>query len=271
MKTKHVGAMLRTIIQFVTVLLLAQMSSLGQGGFDLRRVDAVQTPTTATAEQRIARGVAFLREELANPSPPRWGIGGGPIDSGYVQQVILGALRFPGAEAPAVLRAYRDRETDPRVKDRITIALARTGAQDTIPELVRILAKEPEGSIRYEAMIALAAFTRPPAATDVPRRVRPGETWKPLSADTRTAVASALLKSLDDPFRRFKGAVVNNDDVYYPLHEEAGRGLSRLGYTVQEVAEGDVVAGWRVFDVQGRQVRTVKLEQPFRKARPGGR
>ena len=237
----------------------------GQGpgqGFDLTRLRPVMEDTKTPAGKRLSQGIAFLRQELTNPSPERWGVGGGPIDTGYIQQSMTGAIAFPGADAPSALRKLRDVETNAAMKDRLTVALAMTGFQDTIPSLIRIARKEPVGAIRYQAVIAVTTLVSKPRTTDVPKRAHAAQAAAPMDNRNRQAVVAVLTDGLNDSFKRYNGAKGDNSSVYFPIQEQSAKALRLLGYDVKRIK-----VGWRLADSQGRFFRfiAVKPSTPGRK------
>lgn len=261
----YVGAFGAFILLYLVVPCGAQKPAAGVAhkGFDLAQLAPLHDSSGGTPAERIAKGIAFLQQELANPSPPRWGVGGGPIDSGYVLQAIIGSIAFPGAEDPAALRRYRDQAISVRIKRLLTISLAETGAQDTIPDLLRLVRSEPEGGVRYEAVLALSKFLRPPADTDVPKRLRPGEVWAPLNGRTVTAITDALIASLQDPFTRYRGPHDNAGTPYYPIMEQARVSIQRVGLVAEPVIQNDKLIGWNVFTAEGQLFRSVALKRPL--------
>ncbi len=241
---------------FVVTSILLPNRLLAQGRtFDLSRMRPLTDDHKTPAEDRIATGIQCLEEELANPSEETWGMVAGPIDSGYIQGVIAGTIAFPGAEAPQFLRKKRDEAKDLRLKDLLTIALARTGAQDTIPDVARIAVKDPEGNIRTQAMVTLWNFTLTPAPTDNPLRVRPGEVWHPLNAKALKVMADTFVAGLQDTFARYMGDSKDEQYAFYPVQRVSGGGLARLGFNVQPTN-----FGYRVLDSKKKLVCEVKVK-----------
>ena len=220
--TRGLTTLIRAALLAAT-LLTATSPSNAQAGFDLRRLQEVSPPAKHPAAECVSMCVQWLRDEIANPSPDRWGMGGGPITSAYIQATITGALSFPGAKDPTLLRKYRDTEPRGRLRDCLTIALSMTGAMDTADDLLRIM-KEPDGALRCIAVRALGDLLIEPKPTDVPLRLRPGEEWKPLVRKSAHAVKQALLKALSDPYKAYRGARQQEDGACYPVQPVAAEG-----------------------------------------------
>jgi hypothetical protein len=255
-----------TIMLFVAPLVIASMS-LADARFDLARLTDVQGPTGKPVGERIALGVDFLRDEIANPSPDSWGLAGGPIDTGYILQQITRALSFPSARSPATLREYRDREPKGLLRDCLTIALGATGAQDGIPDLLRIASKEPLGGVRCEAIIVIGRIGRAPSRSDSPQRIRPGEVWKPLDPKTDAAIESALLAGLADTRMCYGGVRKVEANAWYANQYEAALGLRLRGRVVKHTRDGEMVTGWRVLSKEGKLLHSVTLASPLRRQR----
>ncbi len=248
-------------IALVLVLFLLPGTDVKAQGFDFSKLSRVSRDTTVPPAERIALGITFLQEELANPTPLRPGYVGF-FDTGYVQSQIVRAISFPGTEAPEVLRRSCDQATDPRIKDLLTVALATAGQQDTAPDLIRILRKHPLGEIRREAIWAVPDLVLPPSPTDVPQRGKPGQVWRPLDSATLQAMAEALFAALQDPFKSYK-VLDKEETVDFLVQEAAARACRFLGYTVKPSS-----TGWTVYNQRGAVVRQVtydwgKAPRPF--------
>ncbi|HZP81379.1 MAG TPA: hypothetical protein VFB21_07060 [Chthonomonadaceae bacterium] len=243
-----------------SAIVLALIPSLtaygGQNGFNLAKLRPIVDDHSIPPAERIARGVAYLKEELASPSPESWGLAGGPIDTGYIQEVIVGVLAFPGVEAPKALRQQRDNATDKRMKDRLTISLGLAGAQDTIPDILRIARTDPEGAVRTTALRALTELATPPSPTEVPLRYLPGQVYHPLNAKAVQAMTEGFLSSLQDTYKRYTGVNKEQATPYYPAQFYSKLGLRLLGYQVETTKQG-----WRIFNSKGQLVREVALKQ----------
>lgn len=243
---------------------------------DTRRLGEIFDNHSVPAIDRIALGVRFLRDELADPTPDRkdatpWGSTTAGVLAG-----ITGSIAFPGSEAPTELRSLRDNERDGRVKGFLTIALALTGAQDTLPWLLKVAIKEPDGPVRRVAYRALGKLAQEPRPTDNPKRLRSGETWRPLDANTYTAVTRALMEAIADPYMTYRGMAALSGSVLdltrrtFPTQDDAALYLKFLGFRVERVIEGGMVTGWKVRDRKGELVYSVTLRISYRPAPTGG-
>jgi|GEM_PF-2480616 len=182
----------------------------------------------ATPAERAEKCLSLLKEEMANPSRSVMGTGGGPIDTGYVQNVIIGS--FIHSSAPNVSEQecleVRDwansalkREEDKNVRDRLTLVLGHTGDKSVVPQLVEILQNHPEGFMRFEAAMALYA-TNDPSSVPALKRA--------LNSDTYARVRTG--GCLEAPLS-------GEQMVYSPVRAAAARALTRLGVTVPKGAE----------------------------------
>jgi hypothetical protein len=174
---------------------------------------------------RVQTFMSMLTKEMQTPSTPIMGMGGGPIDSGYVQEVIMGCVCTwaqkddERASIRAVLKTYVASASDPALQDRLAVMLGYTADRSVVPTLTRILRTDPEGFMRHSAALALGRLLDPasvPAlkealATDTYARVRSGGCVGP----------------------RYKGA----DAVYAPVRLAASVALRRMGETVPTNAE----------------------------------
>src|SRR5712692_11855605 len=89
----------RTILVVASVFVVSwgvlpgggQQRANGQArqGFDLRRLSGIDN-AKRSPEELAQIYLAFLQEEITNPSPPRQGSGGGPITHDYIlAQIVL--------------------------------------------------------------------------------------------------------------------------------------------------------------------------------------
>lgn len=249
-----------TIICAVTVLGVAQTGVKAQSTvpdkpkiLDGTRLSLLYDQNVPV-DQRIAKGIEYLKQELEQPTQPCWGMAGGPIDTGYVQVVIAGVIGQAAYENPEILRKFRDQETNPRVKELLTVSLAVTRARDTIPELLRIAASDKVPAIRGFALSVVDGFLRKPTETDrpIPGRLRPGEVWQPLDASTVDAVKRVALAALKDPAKHFRGPSQENALAFFAVQRGAAYILRLLGCVVEPVPEG-----WHVKNKRGQLVHRV--------------
>lgn len=125
--------------------------------------EELDTDPLPSPAERVEVCVRLLQEEMASPSAPGFGIGGGPIDSGYLQEVIMGVVgifpqRVAQREEIRALLAARLASTpasNEPMRERFTIMLGYTGDRAVVPQLVRMLEQHPEGFMRFSAVMAL--------------------------------------------------------------------------------------------------------------------
>ena len=172
--------------------------------FDLRKLREFYDDREMPSQQRLDGLLGYLKEEIGNPSPPGLGIGGGPIDSGYVQGVIVQVM---GQTIPAEdLVAARTQETNPAFQERLTVALGIAGDKSMIPDLILILGHHPEGFLRQKAAMALADFKE-------------------------SSLKPAFNDAIEDRYSRVRISGIGGGGIskIYPVREAAARGLRLLG------------------------------------------
>jgi hypothetical protein len=248
------GAFIQRAAVLALLLLLPGMAGAAQQGFNLGLLHPIIFDKSQPPAKRLDQGLAYLKGELAHPSPTVWGIAGGPIDTGYVQAQIVGTLAFPGSEVPRLLRQRRDGAKDPRLKKLLTVALGLTGAQDTFADLLQVARTDRHAAIRNTAMRAVTDLFRKPLPTDIPRRLRPGETWAPPTAAQKKAAVALFLFALRDPYVSYLGLNEKVGKAVYPVREEAASSLGQLGYTVERTP-----TGWLVTEKGGKVVHRITL------------
>ncbi|MDO8586055.1 MAG: HEAT repeat domain-containing protein [Armatimonadota bacterium] len=167
-----------------------------------------------SSTDRVDRLVALLRREITEPSAPVLGIGGGPIDSGYVQEVILGSVRTyvqQGANRESLRNCVASKlaslaSSDKPMADRLTVMLGNVGDRSVVPALINVMENHEDGFMRYAAARALGGIgdrSSIPALkrcleTDTFARVRLGSSIRNLTpremvySPVRLAAAEAL-------------------------------------------------------------------------------
>jgi len=152
--------------------------------------------------QRTDVLTSWLVRERAQPSPTTKGLGGGSIDSGYIQAQILMTLREAGD--PLVLsEVAEDVKTDPGIRDGLRIALGLMGDHGQIPNLLSILQHNAIPGFRGLAATALGKLNA-------------------------TKAIPALRKSLSDPAHRPAGNCLQGSYIEYPVREGAEAALRIL-------------------------------------------
>lgn len=117
----------------------------------------------ATPQEPVDGCPALLKQEMASPSIPMMGEGGGPIDSGYLQAVIVGSVctyAQKGVEREAIRKVVAERleavpATDNAMHDRLTIILGLTGDPSAVAPVMKILDESTEWFLRAMAATAL--------------------------------------------------------------------------------------------------------------------
>ena len=127
--------------------------------FDLTKLQKFRFDKPMTSQQRLEGLLKYLKEEMANPSYPGIGPGGGPIDSGYIQLQMIGVLGH--TVDPKDIAAARDKEADPAMRQRLTLALGRAGDRSVAQELAEILTHHPKGFMRRAAARGLHEVKAP--------------------------------------------------------------------------------------------------------------
>lgn len=167
--------------------------------FDMSKLWRPDEEKTMTDQQRLDAVLGYLKEEMGNPTTPHISMGG-QVDSGYVQAQIIQHMGRT-VTAPQIAKA-RARETDPALRDRLTLALGQAGDESVMPQLIEMLGDHPEGFLRKCAARALRQFKD-------------------------SSAKRALQDALRDPFSAVSIAGVGRKGIHkaYPVREEAAEGL----------------------------------------------
>lgn len=193
----------------------------------LRSVTA-QYRMASCAALRAEKCLQLLKQEMKNPSEPHMGTAGGPVDTGYVRNVIIESFIYSAAsnvseEERAEVRNWVNgalkREQDKDVRDSLTLVLGHSGDRAVVPQLLEILQNHPEGFMRFEAAMALYG-TNDPSSVPALKRA--------LNSDTYARVRAG--GCLEAPLS-------GEQMVYSPVRAAAARALTRLGVTVPKGAE----------------------------------
>jgi hypothetical protein len=175
----------------------AKLSSLGDLGALDQRADL-------SGPNRVDVLVWWLAQERADPSPTTTGLGGGVIDSGYIQVQIAKMLRQVGDLRALTNLADSEAISAPGVRDGMICALGMMGDGSRIPRLLGILQTHQEGELRALAAEALG-YLGALEATE------------------------ALNAALTDEFTRQAGDLSRSRDPRYPVREAARTALRMLG------------------------------------------
>jgi hypothetical protein len=243
---------------FLLLLALAALAGADEPVSPLRKLSLVSNDPQTPAAQRIVRGVAFLREELAAPTPRQWvtGLSVSRLDTGVMQGNLVLALGMVGMEAREALRGERDRETSPHLRKLLTLALGFSGDREAIPSLLKAARSEEQGPVRAMALLSLALFLKQPQIDWQKKRLAPGEVWRPVGAETKKDIERAFLASLNDPYEQYLATCVT-ESVEYPVRREAVSGLRALGYALKIDRTGQSL----LMDDKGRSGRQVQVRR----------
>lgn len=135
--------------------LSGKLTNLTDLGPVLRRPDLTST-------QRTEVLVSWLVEERQHPSRVTQGLGGGDIDSGYIQAQIVKALAEVGdllmIDGLTESLSGPPETADPTVVDALILAVGLMGDRSKIPGITDILATHREGFFRTLAAEALGSL-----------------------------------------------------------------------------------------------------------------
>ncbi len=157
-----------------------------------------------TAQQRTNILIWWLVRERADPSPRTVGLGGGDIDTGYIQRQLVMALRGLGDPKGLTALVQSHAISDPVVRDGVVCALGMMGDASRIPRLLEVLETHAEGDYRALAAYALGSSLGVLEARD------------------------ALSKALQDSFTRPAGNCTRGLYLAYPVREIAQGSLRAL-------------------------------------------
>lgn len=101
--------------------------------------------------------IAWLGEERMQPTPTSRGLGGGDINSSYIQLQIVKALAEVG-DPLALRKVASDINYDPAISDGSSIALGLMGDTSQITRLINILENNEEPYFRVGAAEALGSL-----------------------------------------------------------------------------------------------------------------
>jgi len=178
------------------------------------------------AHERIAEQQQKVHQELQEPSPTRQGFGGVITHEYLLAQSISAFERIVkyydetqktwmnDPVALAELKVTMVKETDPTAKDIMKVALAMVGEKAYEADLLRIVRRDDQPTIRQYAIWALGNSKAMNAIPDL----------------------EVLLK---DPYEIPAGCVkMDGAKTVYPIREAAAFALRQLGVKVKEVQHG---------------------------------
>jgi hypothetical protein len=152
---------LTTIIMTVVITLLlgcditkcADSNDSLKVNFDLTRLRKFYDDKDMDPNTKMQQLVIYLKNEVNNPSQPRMGVGGGPIDTVYIQNVIT-TVMAQTVPNKTLLEAL-NKEADEKIKDRIMIALVFAGDKTFVPRVRSFLKRDEDNMLREGAALAL--------------------------------------------------------------------------------------------------------------------
>jgi len=165
--------------------------------------------------------ISWLAKEHSGPSPTRRGLGGAPIDSGYIKAQIVLELGQSGDRG--LIRAARRSPQFEAIREWITVALALTvGWPKPLPAEAKALLPEMERLVPQLAVLAVShpePYLRERAARAL------GDIGDP-------AALPALKQALDDSFNVVLGPGLRppglTANVIYPVREAAVNSMRRI-------------------------------------------
>ena len=182
-----------------------------------------------SAADRVDGCLELLEQEMMSPSTPAFGMGGGPIDTGYLQAVIMGSVCTYGhkeAERDEIrsivaAKLQSTPASNRAMRDRLTIILGHTGDVSVAPQLISILENHPDGFMRCSTSQALREmrWVAPNEYVPALKRVMEGDTY------ARVRLSGCLV--------RYDSATM----VYSPVRDMVAWTLRRMGLSVPKGAE----------------------------------
>ena len=103
------------------------------------------------APQKTEVLLSWLAAERANPSPTVAGLGGGPIDTDYIQAQITKALETKGDPLAVSWVANSTSLRDPAIRDSMQLVLGSMGDKSQIPAIEKILLNNKNPYLRAVA------------------------------------------------------------------------------------------------------------------------
>lgn len=182
--------------------LRGETNSFGRG-FDLTKLQVCYTTNAMSGDAKMALLIEYLRGELGIPSSPRMGPGGGPIDTLYVQDVILSVMAQTVPQE-SMLKVYTH-EPDRMITSRIMLALAAAGHSGVSNELYSSLQNQKDPLFLLAGARGLAKARDKDAAKSLLEGMR-------LNTYSRVAVRTGHYYKV------------------YPIREAAHQAIAKLGF-----------------------------------------
>lgn len=164
-----------------------------------------------TSLQKTEVLLAWLGQERSDPSPTTTGLGGGPIDSSYIQAQMIKGLGTLGDPQAIDWLLSNPQVTDESLRNACRLALGLMGDQRQIPMLVKILREDPDANYRTLAVEDLNVLGAAQALPDIERALqdRYSVTFDHMHKGRITfypvrEAATAALRVLKDPHKAIK-------------------------------------------------------------------
>ncbi len=146
-----------TLLFACDVSIFADSTDSSQNNFDLTRLRKFYDDKDMDPNTKMRQLVTYLKKEVSHPSQPRMGVGGGPIDTVYIQNVII-TVMAQTVPQETLLKAL-NKETDKKIKDRIMIASVFSGDTTFIPSVQSFLKRAYHNLFRLGAVRAIRNVT----------------------------------------------------------------------------------------------------------------
>ena len=163
-KIKYPPLFAVTGLAMVACLLLASVSmskntkpALPQRLSSLQDLNPVLDRKDLTSSQKTRILISWLNEERRQPTTSYAGLGGGEVNSGYIQAQIIKSITEVGN--PLSLRSViSDKKSDPTIITAARLALGRMGDTTQIPVMINILENHKEPYFRVIAAESLGSL-----------------------------------------------------------------------------------------------------------------
>ncbi|MCH8120533.1 MAG: hypothetical protein IIC00_12485 [Planctomycetes bacterium] len=190
-----------TLLFACDLSIFAESTDSSRDNFDLTRLRKFYDDKDMDSGTKMRQLVTYLKKEVSHPSQPRMGVGGGPIDTVYIQNVII-MVMAQTVPQETLLKAL-NKETDKKIKDMIMLALVSAGDQTFFNDVRPFLQSAYHNLFRLGAVRALRDVSK--------KELKP-----------------QLIALQYDTYSR----VVFRDGAYrkvYPIRKAAYEALSRIG------------------------------------------
>ena len=227
-RPQRFGPVLGTIV-CMTLFCLAGVPCQSRTGAETTAIlrSITEADPALSAADRVDGCLELLEQEMMFPSAPAFGIGGGPMDTGYLQEVIMGSVcTFGHKEAEreeirsiVAAKLQSTPASDQAMRDRLTIILGYTGDVSAAPQLISILEHHPDGFMRSSTALALREMHCNEECVPALKRVMESDTY------ARVRLSGCLV--------RYDSATM----VYSPVRDMVAWTLRRMGLSVPKGVE----------------------------------